>query len=318
MSPTIATPTLWAVFIVVVVVAIAIDFLVTRNQGAHKVSMREALIWSVVWVAVAMAFNLWLWWHLHSQGNLLAEQTALEFLTGYVVEKSLAIDNIFVFLMIFSFFGIPPEYQKRALSFGILLAIVLRAVMIFVGAWLLTKFHWMLYVFGAFLLLTGAKMLWAADKKFSLDDNPLVRWMRNHWRITNQLHGEKLFVMQDGVRWATPLLLVLVMIGITDVIFAVDSIPAIFAITADPYIVLTSNVFAILGLRALYFLLADMADRFHYLSYGLATVLVFIGSKMLLIDVYKIPIGISLGVVGVLIGTSVAVSLMRPKPATQH
>jgi tellurite resistance protein TerC len=242
---------------------------------------------------------------------------ALEFITGYLIEKSLAVDNVFFWLMLFSFFAIPPERQKRVLIYGMLGAIVMRTVMIFAGAWLIAQFHWILYVFGAFLLVTGIKMWWFANEKPDLEKNPVVKWLRGHMTITSELHGERFFVFKEQagqlVRYATPLFVVLVLVEITDLIFAVDSIPAIFAITTDPFIVLTSNVFAILGLRAMYFLLADVADRFSLLKYGLAVVLMFIGVKMLLIDVYKIPIGLSLGVVAVIIGVSVWLSLRRPR-----
>jgi len=250
-----------------------------------------------------------------AMGRELANQKALEFVTGYLIEKSLAVDNVFVWLMLFSFFAIPLELQKRVLVFGVLGAIVLRTIMIFAGVWLIAQFHWLLYVFGAFLLITGIKMWWFAEQEPDLAKNPLIRWIRRHMKVTDELHGERFFVMkQEGgkwVRYVTPLFLVLVLVEFSDVIFAVDSIPAIFAITTDPFIVLTSNVFAILGLRAMYFLLAGMADRFALLKYGLALVLVFIGTKMLLIDLYKIPVGVSLGVVALIIGTSVVLSLRR-------
>lgn len=311
---------MWALFAVLVVIATIADLLLMKQQGAHKVSMKEALQWTVIWVIAAMAFNLWMWWYMGGLGSdaaqaAIANQKALEFLTGYLVEKSLAVDNIFVFLMIFSFFAVPLEFQKRALIIGVILAIVLRTIMILVGAWLLAKFHWLLYVFGLFLLITGIKMWWAADKKPDLDQNPVLIFLRKRMKISNNFDGEKFFTVQNGVRFATPMLLVVLMIGITDVIFAVDSIPAIFAITNDPFIVLTSNIFAILGLRALYFVLAGMADKFHLLSYGLSIVLIFIGLKMLLIDVYKIPIMISLGFVALTIAGTMVLSVMRPKAA---
>jgi tellurite resistance protein TerC len=241
----------------------------------------------------------------------VATSTALEYLTGYVIEKSLAVDNVFVWLMLFSFFGIPMELQKRVLLYGVLGAILMRTVMIFAGAWLIAQFHWILYVFGAFLLITGIKMYWAADTEPDLENNAAIRWLRSRMNITRELHGERFFVMQDGLRYATPLFLALVLVEISDLIFAVDSIPAIFAITTDPFVVLTSNVFAILGLRSMYFLLADAADRFSLLKYGLAVVLMFIGVKMMLIDVYKIPVGFSLAVVAVILGASIAMSLRR-------
>ncbi len=311
---TIGTAWMWLGFGVFVAVALAIDLWVIERQGAHRVSLKEAGAWSVVWVSVAMLFAAWLWWHLNgSVSQAVADQKTMEFLTGYLIEKSLSVDNIFVFLMIFTFFKVPPEAQKRALVIGIVGALVLRAVMILIGAWLLTRFHWILYVFGAFLVITGIKMWFFSDHAPDIGKNPLLRWCQRHLPITNAMHGDRIVVMQDGKRWLTPLFLVLVTIAITDVIFAVDSIPAIFAVTADPFIVMTANVFAILGLRALYFLLADMANRFHLLSHGLAVILVFIGSKMLLLDIYKIPVSAALGVVlGVLVTAIVASLLTRP------
>jgi tellurite resistance protein TerC len=221
----------------------------------------------------------------------------MEFLTGYLIEKSLAVDNIFVFLMIFTYFAVPPAFQKRVLMIGIIGAIVLRTVMILVGSWLVSEFHWVLYVFGAFLLLTGIKMWWAAGHEPDLEGNPALKLLRRMLPVSPSFDGERFFTVHNGVKIATPLLLVVALVGLTDVIFAVDSIPAIFAITTDPFIVLTSNIFAILGLRAMYFLLAAVAAKFHLLSYGLAVILVFIGTKMLLIDVIKIPVLASLVVV---------------------
>ena len=271
---TIGTWWMWTGFAVFVVVAIAIDLLVMEKQGAHKVTMKEAAGWSVIWFSLAFVFVGWLWWYLDgSQGREIANTVSMQFITGYLVEKSLSIDNIFVFLMIFSYFAVPAEYQKRALIVGIIAAIVLRAILILVGAWLLASFHWILYVFGAFLVITGIKMWLAAGKEPEVDQNPVLRFLRKRMNLSSQFDGEKLVTWINGVKYYTPMFVVLVMIGTTDVIFAVDSIPAIFAITSDPFIVLTANVFAILGLRALYFLLADLADRFHLLAYGLALVL---------------------------------------------
>jgi tellurite resistance protein TerC len=305
---------MWVGFLVIVLVMLAIDLFVVGGGKQHKVSSKEAAIWSVIWVSLSFLFAGALWWHLDgSMGREVANQKSLEFITGYLIEKSLAIDNVFVWLMLFSFFAIPLELQKRVLVLGVLGAIVMRTVMIFAGAWLITKFHWILYVFGAFLLLTGVKMWWFAEEKPDMANNPLIRWLRNHMKITDELHGEKFFVWKDGVRYATPLFLALILVEISDLIFAVDSIPAIFAITSDPFIVLTSNIFAILGLRAMYFLMADMADRFSLLKYGLAAVLVFIGVKMMLIDIYKIPIGFSLAVVATFIGISIFLSLQKEK-----
>ena len=308
-------------FAIFVVAAIAVDLLMLESRGAKKVSFKEALNWSIVWVVLSFAFNALLWWYLDDKfGRELANTKATEFFTGYLIEKALAVDNIFVFLMLFTFFGVQPQYQRRVLILGVILAIVLRAIMILIGAWLIAKFHWVLYVFGAILLITGVKMLLMAEAEPDMDKNPILRFMRRHLAITNDYHDEKFSIIKDGKRWFTPLFVVMVMIGITDVIFAVDSIPAIFAITLDPFIVLTSNVFAILGLRAMYFMLADMADRFHLLKYGLAFILVFIGIKMLLLDVYKIPIGFALSVVGIVLLISMLGSLWvtRPGATARH
>ena len=295
---TIAPPWLWLFFIASVLAALFVDFVVLRKQGAHSVGVREALKWSLIWVALSLAFNALFGWAVYQEhGAAVAQQRSMEFLTGYLIEKSLAVDNIFVFLMIFNYFAVPADFQKRVLMIGIVGAIVLRTVMILLGAWLIAQFHWVLYVFGAFLVLTGIKMWWAAGEEPSLDSNPALKLLRRLIPVSQRFDGERFFTQQDGRQMATPLLLVIALVAITDVIFAVDSIPAIFAITTDPFIVLTSNVFAILGLRAMYFLLAAVAGKFHLLSYGLAVVLVFIGSKMLLAGVLTIPVLVSLAVV---------------------
>jgi tellurite resistance protein TerC len=295
---TIAPTWLWVFFVVSVLVALFVDFVVLKKQGAHSVSVKEALNWSIVWVALSFAFNGLFWWAVYQDhGGAVANEKSMEFLTGYLIEKSLAVDNIFVFLMIFTYFAVPPEFQKRVLMIGIIGAIVLRTVMILLGAWLIQHFHWILYVFGAFLVLTGIKMWWASGQEPDLEANPALKLLRRMLPVSKHFDGEKFFTVENGKKIATPLLLVIALVGLTDVIFAVDSIPAIFAITMDPFIVLTSNIFAILGLRAMYFLLAAVATKFHLLSYGLAVILVFIGTKMLLIDIYKIPVLISLGVV---------------------
>ena len=306
---------LWLVFASIVVLALFVDFVVLKKQGAHEVSVPEAIKWSAIWVALSLAFNGFLWWaYQQDQGTAVANTKALEFLTGYLIEKSLAVDNIFVFLMIFTYFAVPPAYQKRVLMMGIIGAIVLRTVMILVGGWLISQFHWVLYLFGAFLLLTGIKMWWAADKEPDLEGNPALKFLRKVLPVSKHFDGEKFWTVQNGAKIATPLLLVVALVGFTDVIFAVDSIPAIYAITSDPFIVLTSNIFAILGLRAMYFLLAAMAAKFHLLSYGLAVILVFIGTKMMLIDIYKIPVVVSLGVViGILAVTMIWSVKTAPK-----
>ena len=311
---TIGTSGLWAIFAAVVAIALAIDFLVLRSSGAHRVSLREAALWSAAWIALALAFNLGLWWWLDAQaGRAIADEVGLQFLTGYVVEKALAVDNIFVFLMVFNYFAVPAEQRQRALMLGILGAIVLRAVLIFVGAALIARFHWILYLFGLFLIFTGIRMLLSANQAPDLEHNPILGWMRRNLRLTDGFRGSALSVLVSGKRSFTPLFAVMVLIAITDVIFAVDSIPAVFAVTEDPFIVLTSNVFAVLGLRALFFLLAGMAERFHLLSYGLAAVLLFIGLKMLVAGIFVIPIGVAPLVVALLIGTAMGASLWFPQ-----
>jgi tellurite resistance protein TerC len=312
------TPTLYLGFALLVIILLAVDFLVLKTQGAHRVSAREAAGWSVVWIAIALAFCAWFWWYLDGRlGRELANEKALGYLTGYLIEKSLAVDNVFVWITLFNFFAVPAEFQKRVLLYGVLGAIVMRAVLIYVGALLLVAFHWILYIFGLFLLFTGIKMLIFANHVPDLAKNPILRWMRGHMNITNEYHGEKFFVLKEGMRYATPMFVVLVLVEATDLIFAVDSIPAIFAVTNDPFIVFTSNIFAILGLRAMYFLLVDMAERFHLLKYGLAAILMFIGVKMLLLDVYKIPVGIALGIVGLILLASVAASLVFSRRSGQ-
>lgn len=310
----IATWWMWAGFAVFVVVAIAVDLLALEKQGAHAVTTREALAWSLLWVSLALLFagGLWLWLD-HSAGRELANLKATEFLTGYLIEKSLSVDNIFVFLMLFTAFAVPAEQQKKALILGVIGAVVLRAIMILIGAWLIAQFHAILYIFGAFLLITGIKMLVVAEHEPDLEKNPVLRWMRGHLAITGDFRGDRLWLTENERRWFTPLFVVVMLVGVTDIIFAVDSIPAIFAITTDPFIVMTSNIFAILGLRALYFLLADMAGRFHLLKYGLAIVLVFIGTKMLIVEWYKIPVFVSLGAVGLILAVSIGLSLLRPQ-----
>lgn len=311
------TPLMWSLFAAFVVLALCVDFFAMKKQGAHRVTLREAALWSLVWVLVSMAFMGWMWWHLGGNGpdaaqQAIANQKSLEFLTGYLVEKALAVDNVFVFLLLFTYFAVPQEFQKRVLMIGILGALLLRAVMILVGAWAISRFHWILYFFGAFLVFTGVKMWWAAGQEPDLEANPALKWIRSRLRVSPDYDGERLTTRIDGHSMLTPLAVVVLLIGVVDVIFAVDSIPAIFAITTDPFVVLTSNVFAILGLRAMYFLLAGMHERFHLLSYGLALVLVLIGAKMLLIDVYKIPVSWSLGVTAAVLAATMVLSLLVP------
>ena len=317
---TIGSPFLWLVFAGVMVAALLADLVLMRHGGPHKVTFKEAAWWSLGWVALAMAFNAWLWWHAGQQyGPEAGGRIGTEFLTGYLVEKALAVDNIFVFLMLFTHFAVPVEQQQRVLVYGVIGAIVLRAIMIFIGAALIAQFHWILYLFGAFLLVTGVKMLWAAGQQPDLERNPVLRWITAHLPLTRGYHEDRFWIGEGKRRQYTPLFVVLVMIGVTDVIFAVDSIPAIFAITEDPFIVLTSNVFAVLGLRALFFLLAGMADKFHLLAYGLAGVLIFIGAKMLIVDFYKIPVMVSLGVVAATLAVSMLLSLViKPRAAVAN
>ena len=308
---TIAPLWLWATFIGIVLASLFVDFVVLKKQGAHEIGVKEALNWSLVWVALSFLFNGLFWWAVKDStgSNAIANEKSLEFLTGYLIEKSLAVDNIFVFLLIFTYFAVPPAFQKRVLMIGIIGAIVLRSVMILVGGWLLQEFHWVLYIFGAFLILTGIKMWWAAGKEPDLNDNPALKLLRRVLPVSKGFDGEKFFTVENGKKIATPLFMVICLVALTDVIFAVDSIPAIFAITKDPFIVLTSNVFAILGLRAMYFLLAAVANKFHLLNYGLAVILVFIGTKMCLIDIYKIPVWASLGVVVAVLAFTMILSL---------
>lgn len=308
---------MWSLFATFVFVALCIDFFALRKQGAHRVTIREAAIWSLIWVVVSWLFVAWLWWYLGGASGdpaqeAVAKDKSLEFITGYLVEKALAVDNLFVFLLLFTYFAVPPEFQKKVLMIGIMGALVLRAIMIFIGAWAISRFDWILYFFGAFLIFTGIKMWWATGQEPDLESNVALNWVRRHIRIAPGYDGERLITMVDGVRMATPLAVVMILIGIVDVIFAVDSIPAIFAITTDTFIVLTSNVFAILGLRAMYFLLEGMHERFHLLSYGLALVLVLIGIKMLIAHFYHVPVGWSLGVTVLILATTMVLSLRIP------
>ena len=306
MTHGVGTPLLWIGFTVFVLGMLALD-LGVFNRKAHEVSHREALLWTLVWIALAVSFNTWIFLRF-------GRQPGLEFLTGYLIEYSLSIDNLFVFLLVFRYFAVPKQSQHRALFWGILGALVMRAIFILVGAVLLESFHWVIYLFGGFLVFTGIKMLGGAEIEIHPERNPVVRLFQRFVPVTGQYDGARFLVREGGRRLATPLMLVLVVVEATDLVFAVDSIPAIFAVTRDPFIVYTSNIFAILGLRSLYFLLAAAMTKFHYLKLGLGAVLSFVGAKMLLSDYYEIPILASLVVVGVLLGGSMLASLLRPAP----
>ncbi|MFZ6712694.1 TerC family protein [Undibacterium sp. TC9W] len=314
MIHSVAQPWMWAVFIAFVLLMLAIDVLALGGSRAHKVSVREAAAWSLVWVSLALIFDFGLWIYLSDTvGREVATAKAMEFLTGYVIEKSLSVDNVFVFLLIFGHFAVPPQYQRKVLLYGVLGAIVMRIIMILAGSWVVTQFSWVLYLFGIFLLVTGFRMLVAAEKEPDLEANPVLRLAKKLLPFTNEFHKEKFTIKENGKRLFTPLFLVLILIEISDVVFAVDSIPAIFAVTTDPFIVFTSNIFAIMGLRALYFLLADMADRFHLLKFGLAFVLMFVGIKMLIVKWMHVPTSVSLIVIGTLLGSSIIASLLTSR-----
>ncbi|WP_276613150.1 TerC family protein [Shewanella sp. SNU WT4] len=316
MEPILYSPaTLWLTFAAIITALLWIDLKFVGGGKSHVVSIKEAGIWSIIWVSISMLFAVVIWFYYqHQAGDVIAHQKSMEFITGYVLEKALAVDNVFVWLMIFSYFAVPAELQRRVLLYGVLGAIVLRTIMVFAGSYLINQFHWILYVFGAFLLVSGIKML------FSHDDDEgkpkrLLEWIKSRMRVTDTLEGEQFWVVKQGIRYATPLLLVLILVEISDIIFAVDSIPAIFAVTTDPFIVLTSNIFAIMGLRAMFFLLAGVADRFALLKYGLAAILVFIGVKMLIIEYYHISIGVSLAVIATILSASMAASWLFSRNA---
>jgi tellurite resistance protein TerC len=307
----IAQPWMWGAFLAFVLAMLALDIFACGGNKAQKMTVRQAAYWSLIWISLAVIFAVGLWLYLSkTAGSEIAQSTAMEFLAGYVIEKSLSIDNIFVFLLIFGHFSVPAEYQRKVLLYGVLGAIVMRIAMILAGVWVVEQFSWVLYAFGAFLIFTGIKMVWTADKEPDLNANPVVRYAKKILPFTDGFRDEKFSVVENGKRVFTPLLLVLVLIEISDVVFAVDSIPAIFAITTDPFIVFTSNIFAIMGLRALYFLLADMAERFHFLKYGLALVLVFVGGKMLLADWWHVPTMLSLLVIAIIVAGSMLISLL--------
>lgn len=307
MGAGIGTPELWVGFIVFILAMLALDLGVFHRR-AHEVSVREALAWSLVWITLALVFNAGIY-------HWFGRERALEFFTGYLIEKALSVDNLFVFLVLFTYFAVPGALRHRVLFWGILGALVMRAVFIVAGTALIAAFHWILYVFGAFLVFTGLKLLAARDEGIEPERNPVLRLIRRVLPSVPEYHGARFVVRRAGRWFATPLLAVLVMIEATDIVFALDSIPAVFAITRDPFIVFTSNIFAVLGLRALFFLLAGMLGRFRYLKVGLGLVLAFVGTKMLLIDLVRVPIALSLGVIALLLSLSVAASLLRPGPA---
>lgn len=306
---------LYVAFFAVVAVMLLVDFLGFKQKDNEPVPIRQAALWSIAWVVVSALFAGGLWWYLNDHINTeMANQKTLEFVTGYLLEKSLAIDNVFVWLMIFAAFAIPPALQRKVLLYGVLGAIILRTIFIFAGAWLIQEFSWILYLFGAFLVYTGIKFLKGGQEdEADIENMKLLKWLRGHMRITPTLRQDKFFVRENGLLWATPLFVVVVLVEFSDVIFAVDSIPAIFAVTTDPFIVLSANLFAILGLRAMFFLLAGAASKMHYLPYGLGVIMTFIGIKMLLLDVYHIPVYYSLGFIAVVLSITAWLSWQYSK-----
>ena len=303
---------LYIAFFGIVTVMLLIDFLGFKQKEGQEVKIKTAALWSIAWVSVASLFGAGLWLYLQqTAGVTVANTKVMEYFAGYLLEKSLAVDNVFVWLMIFAAFAIPPALQRQLLLYGVLGAIILRTIFIFIGAWFVQEFSWILYIFGAFLVYTGFKFFKGQnEEETNIEDMAILKWLRKHMRITPQLHGNKFFVRQNGMLWATPLFLVLILVEASDVIFAVDSIPAIFAVTSDPFIVLTANLMAILGLRAMFFLLSGAATKMRYLPYGLGIILVFIGFKMLMLDVFHMPIWISLGFI-VLVLTITAILSIR-------
>lgn len=295
----------WIAFIAFVLLLLALDLGVFHRKS-HEVKIKEALIWSAVWICLALLFNYGIYY-------FVGKEKALEFLTGYLIEKSLSIDNLFVFIMLFSFFNVKPQYQHKVLFWGILGALIMRAIFIFAGVALLNKFHWIIYIFGGFLIYTGFKMLFHNDQKVEPDKNPLVKLFKKFFPVTDEMHGGKFFVKINAKTFATPLFVVLLLVEFTDLIFAVDSIPAILAVSNDTFIIFTSNVFAVLGLRALYFALAGITKYFHYLKYGLSAILVFVGVKMVIVGFYKIPIVYSLFTIVGILAVSILLSVIFPK-----
>jgi tellurite resistance protein TerC len=296
---------LWAGFNLFVLAMLALDLGVFHRKS-HTVTVREALIWTGVWVTLALIFNLLIY-------SRFGEEKAVEFFTGYLIEKSLSVDNIFVIILIFSYFQVPQEYQHKVLFWGILGALVMRVIFIFSGIELIHRFHWLVYIFGGFLIFTGVRMLTSDDSKIEPEKNPLIKLARRLFSVTHEFVGDNFFVKRDAKTWATPLFLVVILIEATDLIFAVDSIPAILAISDDPFIVYTSNVFAILGLRSLYFALSGIEKYFHYLKFGLSAILVFVGVKMCIVDFFKIPVEISLIVIVFILAIAMLSSVLFPK-----
>jgi len=311
---TIGTLGLYLAFFSIVAIMLIIDFLGFKQKQGQEVKIKTAAFWSIAWVSVAALFGGGLWLYLQQTvGITLANTKVMEYFAGYLLEKSLAIDNVFVWLMIFAAFAIPPALQRQLLLYGVLGAIVLRTIFIFIGAWFVQEFSWILYIFGAFLVYTGFKFLKGQDEDPNIEEMPILKFLRKHMRITPTMHENKFFVHQNGVLWATPLFLVLILVEASDVIFAVDSIPAIFAVTSDPFIVLTANLMAILGLRAMFFLLSGAAAKMHYLPYGLGLILLFIGFKMLMLDVFHMPIWISLSFIILVLAITAWMSIQHSK-----
>lgn len=306
---------LYIAFFGIVTVMLLIDFLGFKQKEGQEVKIKTAALWSIAWVSVASLFGAGLWLYLQqTAGVTVANTKVMEYFAGYLLEKSLAVDNVFVWLMIFAAFAIPPALQRQLLLYGVLGAIILRTIFIFIGAWFVQEFSWILYIFGAFLVYTGFKFFKGQnEEETNIEDMAILKWLRKHMRITPQLHGNKFFVRQNGILWATPLFLVLILVEASDVIFAVDSIPAIFAVTSDPFIVLTANLMAILGLRAMFFLLSGAASKMHYLPYGLGIILVFIGFKMLMLDVFHMPIWISLSFIVIVLTVTAILSIRHSK-----